>query len=394
MAGKVCADNRDMKRLTRKPNPNSLNDQAKEALEQERLELKRRLKNNKEIADGMSALWYLPVHRTKKAHGYNNPVYWVAWAKNGRHFATTGNDKHCAIWETLRYTNVRRLRRHSGPVRQCAWSPCSLRLATCAEAVFYVWDAEGGELMAEIRDMHKDLINTIDWSPNGNMIATGSNDKEVRIWAVSKVLGPPTIDRGCVMTCSTGDQAHGARVHRVAFAPDSERCLSASADCTVKMWHLLRAGVCERTFSQHKDSVLGLSWNKDGSRFASASHDGTVCIWNPESPTPLHVLRSTGHIVYGGAFGPEATARGGRLVAVGHFPEMVMWDTRQGKKLNTFKLKPKGWTLSVAFSPDGKKIVTTSTEGNNSMIIYEAQPVIQGFWGFILWISRKLRSYN
>lgn len=67
-------------------------------------------------------------------------------------------------------------------------------------------------------------------------------------------------------------------VTSVSFSPDGQLIASGSYDHTVKLWN--RQGVLLRTLRGHHDSVMGVSFSPDGKVLASASRDKTVILWN------------------------------------------------------------------------------------------------------------------
>jgi WD40 repeat protein/class 3 adenylate cyclase/energy-coupling factor transporter ATP-binding protein EcfA2 len=125
------------------------------------------------------------------------------------------------------------------------------------------------------------------------------------------------------------------------------------------------------TIPADSTSVIGVAVDLQGKRFASLGMDGLVKIWalgNPAAatdPTPLLSLADpiefynvTG---YGSilAFSPD----GSRLAAIGEKHCAKIWDTNNGKLLQTLNVQ-KGHVYTVSFSPDGNRLVTTSASGS------------------------------
>ncbi|KAJ7143935.1 WD40-repeat-containing domain protein [Mycena epipterygia] len=72
---------------------------------------------------------------------------------------------------------------------------------------------------------------------------------------------------------------HSNRVRCVAFAQDGTRLASGSDDKTIRVWNV-STGEKERTFSGHSAWVRSVIFSPNGSRIASGSDDGTIRIWN------------------------------------------------------------------------------------------------------------------
>ena len=72
---------------------------------------------------------------------------------------------------------------------------------------------------------------------------------------------------------------HGGRVNGVAFSPDGQILASASDDDTVKLWNPA-TGALLRTLAGHRSAVQSVAFSPDGRTLASASWDNTVKLWN------------------------------------------------------------------------------------------------------------------
>jgi WD40 repeat protein len=71
---------------------------------------------------------------------------------------------------------------------------------------------------------HTGIVSSVAFSPNGQLLALGSDDTTVRLWKV----GDGSMVRGLT--------AHTNWVRSVAFSPDVQLLASASSDLTVRLW--------------------------------------------------------------------------------------------------------------------------------------------------------------
>jgi hypothetical protein len=109
------------------------------------------------------------------------------------------------------------------------------------------------------------------------------------------------------------------------------------------------------SYMNHNDSVYAISFNPDGSILASASKDGTACLWDPKTGKLLKRLECDGP-VYDVSFSPD----GRKLATAGNGSAAYIWDAQTGQKLEMLNHKKK--VVAVAFSPDGMKLATASLD--------------------------------
>ncbi|KAJ5874380.1 uncharacterized protein N7529_002810 [Penicillium soppii] len=138
------------------------------------------------------------------------------------------------------------------PVMDSDWSPC-----------------------LQILEGHFDEICSIAWSPDGSRLASGSNDRTVRVWN-------PATGR-CISTL----KGHTSSVSSVTWSPDGSRLASESNDHTIRVWDSV-SGKCISTLKGDSRSVVSIAWTPDGSWLTSGSMDRTVKVW--DSATEKYTL--------------------------------------------------------------------------------------------------------
>jgi WD40 repeat protein len=173
---------------------------------------------------------------------------------------------------------------------------------------------------------------------------------------------------------------HSAGVQAVAFSPDGTVLASGSKDHTVKLW-ALATGRLIRTLSGHTEGVTSVAFSPDGKILATGSWDikgglaaqppsydpytpgksfapmpttGQVRLWDAVSGRQLRSIAGITTGVQSVRFSPD----GKMLATAGLQSGTELWDVATGRELK--KLSPELSSVA-AFSPDGKKLASAGT---------------------------------
>ncbi|WNF13017.1 hypothetical protein [Microcystis aeruginosa] len=237
-----------------------------------------------------------------------------------------------------------RLVGHNDGVWSVSFSPDGKTLATGSEdKTIKLWNVETGQ---EIRTLtgHNDGVWSVSFSSDGKTLATGSEDKTIKLW---------NVETGEEIGTLSG---HNGSVYSVSFSPDGKTLVSGSADNTIKLWNV-ETGQEIRTLTRHPSSVYSVSFSPDGKTLVSGSGDNTIKLWNVETGQEIRTLKGHDGDVNSVNFSPD----GKTLVSGSGDNTIKLWNVETGQEIRTLKGHDSSVT-SVNFSPDGKTLVSGSAD--------------------------------
>ncbi|MHC4996326.1 MAG: protein kinase domain-containing protein, partial [Planctomycetota bacterium] len=204
---------------------------------------------------------------------------------------------------------------------------------------------------------HDDLVKSVDWSPDGRYIASGSDDATLRVWDAST---------GSLLHTLKG---HEDNISEVAWSPGGDRLASGSSDRTVKIWN-------PKTWQPilnlvgHTGGVNSIAWSPDGSQLASAGLDSFIKVWDavtgvqtgafswPDNSSTIWIQWSPDGKFLGGFGGQSRTLR--------------IWDAQTLQEVDLPDLHDTSFHGRFAWSPDSKQLVVSPNDG--SLRFYDTIP--------------------
>jgi WD40 repeat protein/transcriptional regulator with XRE-family HTH domain len=237
---------------------------------------------------------------------------------------------------------------HTLDVFGIAVSPNGQRLATLSDdGTIGIWDVTSNQQLLSLPTglTQKNTPRFIGFSPDGKSLVTPAGEHLAKVWDVAS---------GKELLALHG---HTDEVLATAFSPDGKKIATGSYDTTAKLWDA-QTGKELMTFSGHQTGIATLAFSPNGDRLYTASDDdGVAFAWDMATGKPL--------FSFDGEAGVEsiAVSPDGMHLATGEFDTNVkIWDAATGNKLLTL-FGHSSFIDNVAFSPDGKTLASACEDG-------------------------------
>jgi WD40 repeat protein/predicted Ser/Thr protein kinase len=154
---------------------------------------------------------------------------------------------------------------------------------------------------------------------------------------------------------------HTEKVVDITFSPDGTRFATASRDDTVKLWDPV-TGELQRTLSGHVDDLHSVEFSPDGARVLTTSADSSVTIWMAETGKKLETIDD--YDVSVARFSPD-----GRSLVIGAVDgSLSFWNVAADEELVEQRALTVGARVDgLAFSPDGSRLAAATQAGSLRM---------------------------
>ena len=206
--------------------------------------------------------------------GHTDEVNSVSFSPDGQTLASGSSDETVRLWDVSEGTLRHTFEGHADEVNSVSFSPDGQTLASgSSDETVRLWDVSEGTLLRTLPICAK--VNSVAFSPDGKTLANGHDSgrwkEDIHLWDVAtgtflralEIPGPdyPYFD-----------------VNSVSFSPNGQILASGVDDGPVHLWDVA-TGTLLHTFEGHLADVNSVAFSPDGLTLASASDDGQILLW-------------------------------------------------------------------------------------------------------------------
>ena len=294
-------------------------------------------------------LWDVETRRELATLDHEYPVTSVAFSGDGTTLATSDWQGKLTLWSVPTRQETHQVLGHSGPATCVVFSPTQDMLVSAdSKGIVKAWHVPRHGLEPRgVVGGHAGIVADLAFSPDGKSLASCSNNGIVKLWDIFK------FDEVDTFRC-------GSRVGKLAFSHDGKTLAVASHD-GIKHWDTSQRQP-PNVLSGAKADYCGVVFSPNGKTLVSWSWDNIVRIWDTGRWEVRKKLPHAARVIFAG-ISPD----GKTLATAGKDSTIRLWsleNVASDETLAELRGHP-GWIWSVAFSPDGQRLISAGGGGPN-----------------------------
>ena len=249
-----------------------------------------------------------------------------------------------------------------GRINDIKYSPDNSLLAVSTTIGIWLHKANSGQVLALLKG-HTKATSVLAFSPDGELLASGSDDATIRLWDTTTYQSIRTLKTNGYVTA-------------IAFSPNGKTLATVSVK-KIQMWHM-RTLQPIFIISQGDSTVTDLVFSPDGKSLASASIDDSIKLWDAKTgqlkinfDEETFGFRTAGEYRPRGpkvAFSPDGKSLASTAVDRNGFADkkIKVWNTQTGELQATLEqdsLVLQHPFTNVQFSIDGRTVICCKSDG-------------------------------
>lgn len=281
---------------------------------------------------------------------HTNRISGLVASPDGKQLVSSSYDNLVRVWDPKSGKELSPLKDKTNDVRDLKFHAGTGNLfSVYQDGSLKIHNPKDGELVKNVAKAHSVRVNTVSFSPDGTIVATGAEDGLVKLWDVESgnlksTLGP-----------------EGKMILHTSFSPDGKFVAAGNSERSIKIWNV-QSGREFKTLTGHFGDVRRVLFSPQPGIMASLDSNKRTFIWNYLTGAKLATIEHDDYINDGDF------VENGKYLLVSTFQKIEIFETASGKKVGELTGQS-DWINDIAISPDGTKILSCSA--NKSIFLWD-----------------------
>lgn len=261
-------------------------------------------------------------------------------------------DHTVSIWQIPQGTLLKKLLGHTQPVLSVAFSPNQqILISGSADHELKFWEVGTGKLIKTWVEPGT-WVSTLSFNFNGLKLAHEADHQQIRLWQFEPLQKK---------NYSILLESHRSVINTLCFSPDGQWLASGDAEGQVKLWQTA-TGQLYRSWQEDRQDIFALNFSPNAQWLAAAGAGGSLRIWEIASGQLLKAWQGDQDWILDVEFEPTA---GQWLVSGGKEGNLKFWESTTGRSLQVLPYPTE--INSLHFSPTGEWLAVGGKDGQVRM---------------------------
>ncbi|HAN18515.1 MAG: hypothetical protein A2X13_08200 [Bacteroidetes bacterium GWC2_33_15] len=286
-------------------------------------------------------------------NGHTGSVMDIAFVPGSNTMFSTGGDGKIIKWNMENPMDTFKIISENPFVQRTITVTPDAKYMICGtdESKILLYDLKNS--VSQVKELvgHTSIVVAIAVSPDSKYFISVSNDKTIRKWDLSTFESTILIQ-------------NEAKINTIKISPDNKNITAGTQEGKIINWDIENISSPKIIYEEGKNAITSITYNHRGNWLVSGDSKGNVKIWDTKNYKLIDNLEGHRSRIYDLDFSPDD-----QLLASSSLDGTVrMWECENLNNQPVVMKDHESWVLSIAFSPDGKKLITSSNQKERILI--------------------------